>query len=368
MFRWTEAWSDWKIGLFVTLTLRFLFSTLAAFFSLVLHPNPNLIHTNALTENLPVSGTWHYALLGVWEKFDTLWYLRIARFGYDQPMAVIFYPLYPATIWGLSHIMPAIASALLVSTIAALFFFVGLMRLAQTDGLDCLRPMQLAAVWPTSFVLFAGYAESLTAALIVWAVSFARKKQWWLAALCGFLAGLARPSGVLVSIPLALMACQSRRLAALPVFFAPSGALAYWEWLRWSGRPSVVEAYRLFQHTPFAAPWTTLELMAREIAHGDALLAIKFALVLLALWFSLQPRVRFEDKMFSIAVALQMFMYTGRPIIGAARYVLIMYPAFLGWAALTAGWNTKRLAFYSPAFGFLNLAWMWAFFNWSLVL
>jgi hypothetical protein len=363
-----EAWSDWKIGLAVTIVLRVLFSTLAAVFSFVLHPDPSLIQTNALTENLPVPGTWHYALLGVWEKFDALWYLEISQHGYALPMSVIFYPLYPALIWIVSRIMPAVVAGLLVSTVAAFFFFVGLLRLSNTNTEPRLRLLVLVSVWPTSFILFAGYAESIAAALIVWAVAFARENRWWPAAICGFLAGLARPSGVLVSIPLFLMAWQYRRILALPIFLVPMGTLFYWSWLRWSGRLSVVEAYRLYQRTPFAAPWTTLGVTLREITHGDALLAIKLALIVLALWFSLRPNIRFEDKMFAIAAVLQMLMYTGRPIIGAPRYVLMVYPAFLGWAALTARWNAKQRGFYLSAFGFLNLVWMCAFFNWSLVL
>jgi len=42
----------------------------------------------------------------IWERFDTLWYLRIAQHGYDRPMAVIFYPLYPAAIRIVSWVLP----------------------------------------------------------------------------------------------------------------------------------------------------------------------------------------------------------------------------------------------------------------------
>jgi hypothetical protein len=68
---------------------------------------------------LPSPHGLHYALLGIWERFDTLWFLHIAQHGYDRPMAVIFYPLYPAAIRIASGLMPAMAAALLVSTVAA---------------------------------------------------------------------------------------------------------------------------------------------------------------------------------------------------------------------------------------------------------
>jgi len=158
---------------------------------------------------------------------------------------VIFYPLYPATIRVMSWVLPWTWAALFVSTIGAFFFFWGLLRLGQDDLADLgrLRMLLLVSVWPTSFVLFAGYAESLTLALIVWAVVFARASRWWSATVCGVLAGVARPSGVLVAIPLALLALRSRRLSSFVVLLTPVGLLSYWGWLRWSGRLSVVAAY-----------------------------------------------------------------------------------------------------------------------------
>src|SRR5260370_42399256 len=95
-------------------------------------------------------------------------------------MAVILYPLYRLTIRAASWGLPAIARALLVSTVAAFFFFWGLLRLAASELPEAgkLRVLLLVVVWPTSFILFAGYAESLTLALIVWAVVFAREQRW----------------------------------------------------------------------------------------------------------------------------------------------------------------------------------------------
>jgi hypothetical protein len=224
-------------------------------------------------------------------------------------------------------------------------------------------------VWPTSFVLFAGYAESLTLALIVWAVVFARNGRWWSATICGVLAGLGRPSGVLVAIPLALLALRSRRLSSLLVLLTPVGLLGYWGWLHWSGRVSVVEAYRIYQGATLAPPWASLgEALRLIVTEHDGLLAIKLGLVVLVAALSLRREVRLEDKLFAAAVILQMLMYTGRPLLGAARYLLPVYPAFLVLGAYAQRrWNWKQFAFYLAAFGFLDLMWMWAFLNWSLV-
>jgi hypothetical protein len=371
MLRKFASWPDWKIAFVLTIILRIFYSGLAAAFSFLLHPDPALIHSNALTENLPQPGTWYYALVGIWERFDTLWYLRIAQHGYDLPRAVIFHPLYPAAIRIASWVLPTTVAALFVSTVGAFFFFWGLLRLARADLAETgrLRMILIVCVWPTSFVLFAGYAETLTLALIVWAVVFARDAQWWPATACGVLAGLGRPSGVLVAIPLALLALRSRRLSSLVVFLTPAGLLGYWGWLRWSGRLSVVETYRIHQGATLAPPWASVgEALRLIVTEHDGLLAIKLGLVVLVVVLSLRREVRMEDKLFALAVILQMLMYTGRPLLGAARYLLPVYPAFvmLGRYA-ERRWNWKQFGFYLAAFGFLNVMWMWAFLNWSLV-
>jgi hypothetical protein len=112
------------------------------------------------------------------------------------------------------------------------------------------------------------------------------------------------------------------------------------------------------------------------VAGHDILLAIKLGLVIVVAVASLrrqgrtqrQTHLQIEDKAFALAVIVQMLMYTGRPLLGAARYLLMVYPAFLAWGAGSERWNGKRLGFCLSALGFLNLAWMWAFLNWSLVL
>jgi hypothetical protein len=355
----------------VTAALRVFYTAMAAAWLPFLHPDPALIHSNELTENLPAPHGLHYALLGIWERFDTLWFLRIAEHGYDRPVAVIFYPLYPATIRLVSGLMPTIVAALLVSTVAAFFLFWGLLRLAggELSEVGKFRTLLLVCVWPTSFVLFAGYADSVTIALAVWAVVFGREARWEAATACGLLAGAARPTGVLAFIPLMIMALRSRQVRSLSVALTPLGLLSYWGWLRWSGRLSVVEAYRLYQGMTMVAPWRGLaEALRLIVTEHDTLLAIKLGMVIMVAVISLRRQVRIEDKAFAMAVILQMLMYTGRPLLGAVRYVLMVYPAFLVCGAYAERWNGKQLGFYVTALGFLNMVWMWAFLRWSLVL
>ena len=372
MLRKVAGWADWQIALAMSVGMRVFFAAVAAALFPFLHPDAALIRSNALTESLPAAHGVGYALLGIWERFDTLWYLHIAQHGYDRAMAAIFYPLYPAAIRAVSGAMPGMAAALLISTIAAFFAFWGMLRLAEAGTMRRWRMWILLAiaVWPSSFVLVAGYAESLTLALIVWTVVFARGEKWESATVCGILAGLSRPSGVLVAVPLLVLAWRSRRVRSLVVLLSPMGTIGYWEWLRWSGRTLVVEAYRVYQGATFAPPWAGFAEAVRLIGHGDAVLALKLALIAVALGFSLRREVRIEDKLFALAMTLQMFMYTGRPLLGGPRYVLPMYSAFVAMGGyLARRWSERQFSFglIVGCFAAVNLACFWAFLNWSLV-
>lgn len=363
---------QWQIALGVTATLRVLYSALAALFFLFLHPDPALIHSNMLTEHLPSPHGLHYALLGIWQRFDTLWYLRIAEHGYDQPMAVVFYPLYPLTIRLGSYLMSPIAAALLISTIAAFFVFWGMLRVAGSELSEVgdFRALFLFCVWPTGFMLFAGYTESLTLALMVWAIAFARDARWDVAAVCGLLAGLARSAGVLIFVPLAVMALRSRQPRSAIVGLTPFGFLSYWYWLRWSGRISIVKAYLTYWGTQIAPPWTTLwGASAPLVKHFDVFVLIDVVALILMLAAGLSVRRRIEDRFFSAAVIFQILMRVSvPPLLGVPRYVLPVYPAYLTMGELAEKMLLKRFAFLCSALFLFNLAWFWAFLSWSLVL
>ncbi|MGA2966697.1 MAG: hypothetical protein ABSD64_10830 [Terriglobales bacterium] len=366
--------ADWQVALAITAALRVFYTGVAALAAVFLHPDARLIQSNALTGNLPAPHGLHYALLGVWQRFDTLWYLRIAERGYDRPAGVVFYPLYPWLIRGLSGLAGPVAAALLISTVAAFFYFWGLLRLARNEspGAQPLRTVMLAAAWPASFFFFAGYTEALAIALIVWSVAWARDQRWVLAAACALAAGLTRSAGTLVIVPLAIMAWRAPRRARWPVAMAPLGTLGYWFWLRQTGRPSVAAAYRMYWNTEVASPWTTLWRAIRSLAERpDPLVAI--SLVALIFFFvagvAARRRMRIEDRLFSAAVIAHLLLrMCWPPLLGAPRYLLPVYPAFLTMGIWADNMERTRFAFLCAALFAFNLAWMWAFLSWSLVL
>jgi Gpi18-like mannosyltransferase len=331
---------------------------------------------------LPAPGGWHYALLGIWERFDTLWYLRIAERGYDLPAGVVFYPLYPCLIRSLRGLAGPMAAALLISTLAAFFYFWGLLRLVENEvrsefpNAQPLRTVMLAATWPASFFFFAGYTEALAVALIVWCVGWARDERWVLAAACALAAGLTRSAGTLLIVPLAIMAWRARRPARWLVSIAPLGTLGYWFWLHQTGRLSVAAAYRTYWNTEVASPWTTLWQAIGSLAQRfDPLVVI--GLVALIVFFvagvaaprRMRMRMRIEDRCFSAAVILHLLLrLCWPPLLGAPRYLLPVYPAYLTMGNWAEKMERARFAFLCGTLFAVNLAWMWAFLSWSFVL
>jgi hypothetical protein len=382
MWRKREPRADWQIALAITAALRVVYTGVAAAAAVFLHPDARLIHSNALTENLPAPGGWHYALLGIWERFDTLWYLRIAERGYDLPAGVVFYPLYPCLIRSLRGLAGPMAAALLISTLAAFFYFWGLLRLVENEvrsefpNAQPLRTVMLAATWPASFFFFAGYTEALAVALIVWCVGWARDERWVLAAACALAAGLTRSAGTLLIVPLAIMAWRARRPARWLVSIAPLGTLGYWFWLHQTGRLSVAAAYRTYWNTEVASPWTTLWQAIGSLAQRfDPLVVI--GLVALIVFFvagvaaprRMRMRMRIEDRCFSAAVILHLLLrLCWPPLLGAPRYLLPVYPAYLTMGNWAEKMERARFAFLCGTLFAVNLAWMWAFLSWSFVL
>jgi hypothetical protein len=413
---------DWQIALVLTCALRIVWSVAAAAMSFLVRAPEALIRSNALTQNLPAPGTWHYAILGVWQRFDTLWYLHIAQHGYDRPAAVVFYPLYPLIIRVLSPIAGGIGSALLVSTVASFFLLWGVLRLKHTElpdaaalravgsGSGCFvilskrflrsegsgrsvrsvahfatqqsrvgiasltnlshyRAVWLLALLPTSFILFAGYTESLAIALVVWSILFAQRERWSASAVCGFAAGLTRSMGALVIVPLAIMAWRSRKLSRWWIALGPAGTLGYWAWLRSTGRPSVAAAYR-YWNTDIAAPWTTVWRALMYLTHKpDVLVAINLGALTLFTVAGVSARRRVDDRFFAASVVAQILMRACvPPLTGAFRYVLPIYPAFMTFGQWASGIKRSRFVLLCIGLLALNLAWMWAFLSWSLVL
>jgi hypothetical protein len=364
---------SWQRPLMLALFLRLVYSGFATAATLTQTANWRLIHSNALTENLPAPDhSVRYLLFGVWNRFDTLWYVHIAAHGYDRPEAIVFFPLYPALIRLFSLLVPPMAAALLISTLAAFFLFWGLQEVVgESQQPDLARQsVWFCGFWPASFVFFAGYPESLLVALIVWSLWMAGKDRWLTAAALGLAAGLTKAVGVVVVVPLIVMALRQKKKMALVVLLIPAGVAGFLGYLHWTGHGGLATAYAQYWRTVTAPPWTTLWRGVQELVRApNAILVLNLMAVILVSVLAGLSRLRIEYLLFSAAAMFVLLCKeTMPPLQSMMRYQLIIFPAFVGLARLLQGPRLReRWGMVCAVFLIVNLGLLWLFLGWSLV-
>jgi hypothetical protein len=162
-------------------------------------------------------------LVATTSHWDSVFYAAISLDGYETyPERPAFFPLYPLTIHLLRPLVdPVLASeqgatlatGVVTSCLACFVALYLLHRLVELDFGDAVarRAVILTAVFPTSFFLSAVYTEALFLALSVAAVYAARRGRWPAAGLLGALAAATRVQGVLLALPLSLLALYGPR-------------------------------------------------------------------------------------------------------------------------------------------------------------
>ncbi len=165
-------------------------------------------------------------------SWDFGWYNAIAHHGYP-PVAGRFYAFFPLWPWLLraSGSIPdwQLAGAL---TVAAS----GLAFLGVAAGSPAARPLHAAlalACWPGSFALLLAYPDGLALAAAAWAAALVMRERPVAAAPLGAAAALLRPNGLLIAVPLALLARGRgpayKIAAAAPVAAAVAVEIFFWE-------------------------------------------------------------------------------------------------------------------------------------------
>jgi hypothetical protein len=364
---------SWQPALKLALSLRLGYSLFAAVAAWIQPVNWRLVHSNALTENLPAPDhSWKYLLLGVWSRFDTLWYLHIAAHGYDRPDAVVFFPLYPGLIRLMSPVVPPMAAALLISTVAAFLLFWGLQELLIVEKVSGLekKTVWLSACWPAGFILFAGYPESLLLALTIWCLWMGRRERWVWAAALGVAAALTKAIGVVVLVPLLAMSIRQRKPISLVALMIPAVVIGYFAYLHWTGHAGLSAVYAQYWRTVAAPPWTILWLSLRELVQApNAILVLNVMAVVIASALASVSGLRIEYILFSFAaIVVLLCKETMPPLQSMMRYQLFIFPAFVGMARLLGRFGLDaKWGMVCAAFLIMNLGLLWLFLGWSLV-
>lgn len=289
-------------------------------------------------------------------RWDTTWYMSIARHGYSvvspaiQPHAVnlAFWPSFPflarwlGDISGLSILMSGVILANLAFLIALYLLHRYCTRLEFGPTAAAFAVMLLAFV-PESFLFSVFYGDAFGLLGMLGAMYYARQERWWVSGLFAILASSSRPMGVMVIVFLVVHALQQlgwRNFLRpwidprpfVPVVLAPAGYfLMLWISFIVSGDAFAQAHTRMAGwHVYFAAPWRAL---ATDFRLGPDL---KFwILSAFALALSLIPLFRkrlHADAWFGAAYFLLIFsQINSAGLLHYAAALPVVYVGFAWW-------------------------------------
>jgi Mannosyltransferase (PIG-V) len=157
-----------------------------------------------------------HELANMFARWDTFFYYTIATRGYNWNPAlftyqnVVFFPLYPllmrwcgALIGGYPMIAGLLISLCAFAGGLALLYRLAVLEIGEEHAW---RVVLLVAVFPYALFFSAVYTESLFFLLTVGAFYAMRRRRLAWAAVCGLAAGLTRPNGFWLALPLACLA------------------------------------------------------------------------------------------------------------------------------------------------------------------
>jgi hypothetical protein len=313
---------------------------------------------------LPDPG-WHN-LFTVWERFDALWFLRIASEGYRaNDGSAVFFPLFPLTVRAVSFLIGGhpLAAGFIVSNLSIQGAFIVLYFLTTSELSEhaARSTVLYVALFPTSFFFFMPYSEALFLLLAVTAFWGARRDRWLVAAVAAALAAATRSVGIVLVPALAVEALLqwrerdvrlAPRLAAAA--FAGSGTLAYLAY--WGARTGdwlapIDQQANWERHASW--PWATLlegtRFAFRYLGNTnggywliDWVIVVPILAVSTFALFRLRPS--YSVYLWGGLLIPLSFIFRDRPLMSMPRFTLPLFPAFWGLALAAERLHVPRTA------------------------
>lgn len=200
---------------------------------------------NLYPAQLPDTFLPAHPVLDGWARWDAAHYIAVAQLGYGNAESpsphggLGFFPLYPLLMRALvsiSRVEPtpgayAVAGIVIANVCflaaMAVFALLGERLVGARAALDATL---LLCVTPFSLFFGAVYTESLFLLLVVLALWFGQRGQWWAAGLAAGLGSATRLVGLLIAPALLLLAirrgAKPRDLVAI-IMLSPSGIVAF---------------------------------------------------------------------------------------------------------------------------------------------
>jgi hypothetical protein len=289
----------------------------------------------------------------LWDRWDSGWFLEIARKGWGDDGSAAFYPVYPSLIgiFGLA-VGHYVLAGLVISLVAGLVAFELLWRLARDrfgtdEGAE--RTVLYLALAPMAVFLGAVYSESTYLVLALAAFLLAERRHWALASLAAALALLTRPTGIAVVAAVAVLAWPHRRalawLLVVPVLFAFFPLVL---WIQFRQPWAFLGAEKMWSHHlsplgPFGGLWDGTSALWRVTGnhHVTAVNAenLAFTLVYLVLLYLVWRQCTPAESIFatiSLLAPMSVPISVGTPLNSLPRYGLVIFPFYLVLARLGA--------------------------------
>ncbi len=313
----------------------------------------------------PLTTTAEQLVFGVWRRWDAIHYLDLALHGYQlsNPGPTVFGVLTPFSFRAFDLALPGgiDLAALVFQTLAFGAALTFLYRSGETYFKDA-RLGQWAvivtALLPLSYFFEAPMSDTVYLALTLALFYFCTRRRWLMAAICGFLATLARSQGVLLLPFAALMLLEQQGfrlreprewprqlIAALRqgwiLALIPLGFVVFVAYRASLNLPPINDVYLHYSYKAIADPITGLIINLRHFITDPAsafvsidLLALALSLILsfVALAFPRQRRLPlvFYNFAFILVFVTQInYAYGTQEISGTqsiGRYSLALFP------------------------------------------
>jgi len=312
----------------------------------------------------------------IWANFDGVHYLWIAQNGYGL-YEQAFFPLYPWLIrWLARFFHNYLFSGLAISHLAffgGLYLFYRLLLLDFSEKF-VRRTIILLLLFPTSFFFASFYSESFFFFLMIAAFYFARKGKWLFCGIFGALASATRVVGI-VLLPALLIEwweqkkmqnakCKSQNdnlklkiFQIFSIFLTPLGLIFYMRYLaiHWGDPLLFVHVQEHFgaQRTSgkiillYQVFWRYLKMILTTkpdplyfVVWLEFLTAAGFLALLIWGYFQ---KIRPSWLLFGI-LAYILPTLTGT-FSSLPRYVLVIFPGFIGLALLTDKYRWLKILY-----------------------
>ena len=301
-------------------------------------------------------------LLDVWLRWDAVHYMNLARYGYSITNIGDFNypPLYPYLTGIIARLTigNVVLAGLLLSTIATLVTFILLMKLIDEfipmEGL-AKETILIIAIYPTSYFLFGPYTDALYLGLSVATFLALKRKKWVITGLLISLASLARIQGVLLLIPFAIEAIMAGNISVRKIkpsvvvgfLLASFGILLLSLWRNLHQISLYHQSFESYSNIILVNPLTGLYLAIDQFIQTHDLLVLSEIISILLftgilIWMIFKPLFRRQYALLSYGFALLLLFMAKHSIAASAlqsanRYVLSIFPAYIGLAAFTLG-------------------------------